>query len=77
MKAGDSVSFIIAAGSTGQSNSEFSRFLGIAIRSNIVVAGCIYIARNRGYIDDIDFDQLYLLCEELLVMINAVRNSLK
>jgi four helix bundle protein len=76
-RAADSVSLNIAEGSTGQSNAEFSRFLGIAIRSNIEVVGCIYIARNRGYIDDIDFDQIYVLCEELLVMINALRNSLK
>ena len=76
-RAADSVSLNIAEGSTGQSNAEFSRFLGIAIRSNIEVVGCIYIARNRGYIDGIDFDQIYLLCEELLVMINALRNSLK
>ena len=76
-RAADSVSLNIAEGSTGQSNAEFSRFLGIAIRSNIEVVGYIYIARNRGYIDDIDFDKIYLLCEELLVMINALRNSLK
>ena len=76
-RAADSVSLNIAEGSTGQSNAEFSRFLGIAIRSTLEVVGCIYIARNRGYIDDIDFDQIYLLCEELLVMINALRNSLK
>lgn len=76
-RAADSVSLNIAEGSTGQSNAEFSRFLGIAIRSNIEVVGCIYITRNRGYIDDIDFDKIYFLCEELLVMINALRNSLK
>ncbi len=76
-RAADSVSLNIAEGSTGQSNAEFSRFLGIAIRSTLEVVGCIYISRNRGYIDDIDFDQIYLLCEELLVMINALRNSLK
>ena len=76
-RAADSVSLNIAEGSTGQSNAEFSRFLGIAIRSTLEVVGCIYISRNRGYIDGIDFDQIYLLCEELLVMINALRNSLK
>lgn len=76
-RAANSVSLNIAEGSTGQSNAEFSRFLGIAIRSNIEVVGCIYITRNRGYIDDIDFDKIYFLCEELLVMINALRNSLK
>lgn len=75
-RAADSVSLYIAEGSTGQSNGEFSRFLGIAIRSNIEVVGCIYIAKSRGYIDDKEFGNIYLLCEELLVMIYALRNSL-
>jgi four helix bundle protein len=34
-RAADSVSLNIAEGSTGQSNVEFARFLGIALRSNI------------------------------------------
>ena len=39
-RAADSVSLNIAEGSTGQSNAEFSRFLAIALRSNIEVVGC-------------------------------------
>ena len=41
-RAADSVSLNIAEGSTGQSNPEFARFLGIALRSNIEVVGCIF-----------------------------------
>ena len=37
-RAADSVSLNIAEGSTGQSNPEFKRFLGIALRSAIEVA---------------------------------------
>jgi four helix bundle protein len=36
-RAADSVSLNIAEGSTGQTNPEFSRFLNIALRSNIEV----------------------------------------
>lgn len=76
-RAADSVSLNIAEGSTGQSNPEFNRFLGIALRSAIEVVGCIHLAKRRGYIADDNFDKIYKMCEEILVMINALRNSLK
>ncbi len=76
-RAADSVSLNIAEGSTGQSNPEFNRFLGIALRSAIEVVGCIFLAKRRGYISDDNFDKIYHMCEEILVMINALRNSLK
>lgn len=76
-RAADSVSLNIAEGSTGQTNPEFSRFLGIALRSNIEVVGCIFLAQRRGYITQEKFDRIYKMCEEILVMINSLRNSLK
>jgi four helix bundle protein len=75
-RAADSVSLNIAEGSTGQSNREFSRFLGMALRSNIEVVGCIYLAKRRGYIKGDDFNTIYKSFEELLVMINALRKKL-
>lgn len=75
-RATDSVSLNIAEGSTGQSNREFDRFLGIALRSDIEVVGCIYLAKRRGYITENDFTKIYKLCEELLVMINSLRRTL-
>jgi len=76
-RAADSVSLNIAEGSTGQSNPEFNRFLGIALRSNIEVVGCIHMARRRAYITDHSFDAIYKMCEEILVMINALRKTLQ
>ena len=76
-RAADSVSLNIAEGSTGQSNPEFNRFLGVALRSAIEVVGCIFLAKRRGCISDDNFDKIYHMCEEILVMINALRNSLK
>ena len=76
-RAADSVSFNIAKGSTGQSNPEFNRFLGIALRSAIEVVGCIFLAKRRNYINESDFDKIYKMCEQILVMISALRNSLK
>ena len=60
-RAADSVALNIAEGegSTGQSNPEFNRFLGIALRSDIEVVGCIFIAQKRNIINKEDFDKIY------------------
>jgi four helix bundle protein len=76
-RAADSVSLNIAEGSTGQTNAEFKRFLSIALRSDIEVVGCIFLAKKRNIISEDDFKKIYTLCEEVLVMINALRASLK
>jgi len=76
-RAADSVSLNIAEGSTGQSNPEFGRFLKIALRSDIEVVGCIYLAKRRGYLNKETFEKIYQMCEEILVMINALHKSLK
>jgi len=76
-RAADSVSLNIAEGSTGQSNPEFNRFLGIALRSDIEVVGCIFLAKRRAYINDREFEVIYKMCEEILVMINALRKTLQ
>ena len=75
-RAADSVSLNIAEGSTGQSNAEFYKFLGYALRSNIEVVGCLYLAQRRNLIDQENFSKIYTQCEEILVMINALRKTL-
>ncbi|MBL7857310.1 MAG: four helix bundle protein [Cyclobacteriaceae bacterium] len=75
-RAADSISLDIAEGYTGQSNAEFSRFLGYALRSDIEVVGCLHLASGRKYISAEEFQELYNCCEELLVMINALRRTL-
>ena len=49
----------IAEGSTGQSNLEFKKFLGYALRSAIEVVGCIHLAKKRNLIDEKTFDLFY------------------
>jgi four helix bundle protein len=75
-RAADSVSLNIAEGSTGQSNPQFKRFLGYAIRSNIEVVGCILLAQRRKIIEQEDFENIYKLCEEILLMTSSLRNKL-
>lgn len=76
-RAADSVSLNIAEGSTGQTNPEFKKFLGYALRSDMEVVACIHLAKRRGYLNDGDFIKIYRICEEILLMINSLRNSLK
>lgn len=74
-RAADSVVLNIAEGSTGQTKSEFKRFLGIALRSVVEVAACLYLAQSRGYIIQEEYRQLYIEYETLAKMITRLRNS--
>lgn len=76
-RAADSVSLNIAEGSTGQSNSEFNRFLGYSLRSAIEVIGCIYLAQKRNIISLDDFNTIYSFTTEIVKMVQALRNTLK
>lgn len=75
-RAGDSVALNIAEGSTGQSDKEFNRFLGIALQSAIEVVGCLFIGHRRSIISDSDFQRFYNEETELIKMIQALRNTL-
>lgn len=76
-RAADSVALNIAEGSTGQSKKEFSRFLGIALRSAIEVVGCLYLGKNRNIISTEDFEYFYSEYNELVKQIQALRKSLE
>lgn len=75
-RAADSVVLNIAEGSTGQSNKEFSRFLGIALRSAIEVVTCLFIGRKRKIVSEEDFSARYNDLTEIIKMIQALRKSL-
>lgn len=75
-RAADSISLNIAEGSTGQTNLEFKKFLGYALRSAIEVVSCFYLARRRALIDDNTFDSFYNKLTELIKGIQALRNSI-
>ncbi len=76
-RAADSVSLNIVEGSTWQSNAEFNKFLGYALRSDVEVVGCLYLAQRRELISQERFNKIHSNCEEILIMINALRNTLK
>jgi four helix bundle protein len=76
-RAADSISLNIAEGSTGQSNAEFSKFLGYSIRSGVEVVGCLYIAKKKKFITQQDFDQHYKAAESIIIMNQALRKKLR
>ncbi|HEY0743402.1 MAG TPA: four helix bundle protein [Chryseosolibacter sp.] len=76
-RAADSISLNIAEGSTGQSNAEFSKFLGYSIRSGIEVVGCLYIAKKKKFITQDEFNYHYTAAESIIVMNQALRKKLR
>ncbi len=75
-RASDSIALNIAEGSTGQSNPEFKKFLGYALRSAIEVVSCLYLARRRKLIDNDKFSHFYNYLTDLVKGIQALRNSI-
>jgi four helix bundle protein len=76
IRAANSVCLNIVEGSTGQTNLEFRRFLGLALRSDMEVVGCLFIAKRRGYISEQEFRIAYDKCEKVLSMLVTLRKSL-
>jgi four helix bundle protein len=75
-RATDSISLNIAEGSTGQTNPEFKRFLGIALRSAIEVVGCLHLAKRRNLINIEEFNHFYNYLSELIISIQALRKAI-
>lgn len=75
-RAVDSIALNISEGSIEQSNPEFRRFLGYAIRSLAEVVTCLYKAKRRAYISEVDFDKFYQDSYNLMNMMIAFRNKL-
>ncbi len=75
-RAADSVALNIAEGSTGQSNPEFKKFLGYAIRSAIEVVSCLYIAKRRKIILQDDFLLIYNYTDNLVKRIQALKKAI-
>jgi four helix bundle protein len=75
-RACDSIALNIAEGSTGQTDAEFNKFLGYALRSAIEVVSCLHIGLKRKIISKEDFDNIYNFAAEIIKMIQALRKSI-
>lgn len=74
-RAPDSVALNISEGSILQSTLEFRRFLGFSIRSVAEVVTCLYKAKNRNYINENQFSEMYNFSYKLINHIIAFRNK--
>jgi four helix bundle protein len=61
----------IAEGFDAGSDSEFIRFLGYARRSATEVQSQLYIARDQGYIVQVQFDSIYSKATDVKKLING------
>ena len=76
-RAATSVALNIAEGSTGQTDAEQARFLGMAIRSLIETVACQHIIRRRGYLtDETPLREAYQKSEVLVKKLQAMRKAL-
>jgi four helix bundle protein len=77
VRAATSISLNIAEGSTGQSDAEQARFLGMATRSLIETVACHHIIQRRNYIQDESLlKKVYEDSQVLARKLQAFRKSL-
>lgn len=76
-RAADSVALNISEGSIGQTDLEFKRFIGMAIRSLAEVVTCLHKASRRKYISEEEFKDHYEYAFNLMNMMNAFKNKIK
>ncbi len=77
IRAATSINLNIAEGSTGQTDAEQARFLGVALRSLFETVACLHIIYRLNYLDEPeDLRQAYRKAELLARRITAMRKRL-
>jgi len=75
-RAATSIALNIAEGSTGQSDPEQRRFLGLALRSYLETIACLDLIERRSYLDPSQLNQLRKNGHQLFIKLVAFRNKL-
>jgi four helix bundle protein len=76
-RAAISIGLNIAEGSTGQSDPEQARFLGLAFRSLIETVACQHLIYRRKYLDDLSLlREAYRASHRLAAKLQAMRRVL-
>jgi four helix bundle protein len=74
IRAATSVALNIAEGSTGQTDAEQARFLGMALRSLVETVACQHIISQRGYLEDMtELRQAYAAADKLAAKLQNMR----
>lgn len=76
-RAVDSIALNIAEGCIGQSNPEFRKFMGYAIRSLAEVVTCLHKAYRRNYLSKEEFETLYHISFQIMNMMVAFKKNIK
>ena len=77
IRAATSIVLNIAEGSTGQTDAEQHRFLGLALRSYLKTIACLEIAERRSFLSATNVAEIRESGHQLFVKIQAMRSSLK
>jgi len=78
IRAATSVALNIVEGSTGQSDAEQARFLGLAVRSLVETVACFHLIKRRQYLNDLGpLRDAYHFSEKLFAKLQAFRTSLR
>ena len=75
-RAADSIALNISEESIGQSNPEFRKFMGYAIRSLAEVITCLHKSKRRNYMTEIEFNKYYDFSFNLMNMMIAFKNKI-
>jgi four helix bundle protein len=75
-RAVDSIALNISEGAIGQSNQEYKKFIGYAIRSLAEVVTCLHKASRRKYITEQDFMEQYEAAFNLMNMMVAFKKNI-
>jgi len=75
-RAATSITLNIAEGSTGQSDPEQHRFLGLALRSYLETIACLDLIQNQGYVDPEELDSIREQGHIIFIKLSAFRKSL-
>ena len=76
-RAATSIALNIAEGSTGQSNLEQKRFLGLAIRSYLETVACLDLIEKLDYLSENETQPLRDNGHQLFIKLSAFRKVLK
>ena len=76
-RAATSVALNIAEGSTGQTDVEQARFIGLAIRSLVETVACLHLIQRRNFTKDLDaLRNAYREADKLTAKLQSFRRTI-
>ena len=76
-RAAVSISSNIAEGTGRASDTDFTRFVGIAYGSLMEAVSQLHVARRQGFVSDAAFQKLYAHAEKIARILSGLRSRLK